>query len=312
MNTPKGYVLAVIACTRNNFIDDAKATGRISAIYAELSALKDPFEANIFVLLCEALQCKKLSQAEIEPILDKFSLIFSHDVKRINLFCFPYAGGMASMYKDWNSYFPNYITVKSVEYPGRGGKDQNQCMRNLNELLDHLENELLPKLRGDFIFFGHSLGAIVSFELACRIKLKHGISPKCLFLSSCPPPTKIMTIASISQLNDHDFIKKVESLNGIPKELIEDPIFLHSFLPVLRNDFGLLDEYVADLSVKCDIPIIVYGGVEDPHVNPEELREWAQLTTNGSSLHFFPGDHFYIRKPDELLKNLMTQVRRYV
>lgn len=312
MNTPKGYALAVIVCTRNNFFGDTKATKRISAIYTELKGLKDPFATNISALIREALLCKKLPKVEIESILDKFSLIFSHDLKQINLFCFPYAGGMASMYKDWISYFPNHLTIKSVEYPGRGCKAQNQCMQNLDELLNHLENELLPKLRSDFAFFGHSLGAIVSFELACRIKLKHGLSPKCLFLSSCPPPKKIMTIASISQLNDQDFIKKVESLNGIPKELIKDPIFLHSFLPILRNDFGLLDEYIADPSVKCDIPIVVYGGIEDPHVNPDDMREWAQLTTNESSLCLFPGDHFYIRKPNELFKNLMTQVRRYV
>lgn len=312
MSTPKEYALAAIACTRNNFFGDTKATRRISAIYAELLALKNSFAPNVHALLCEALECKQLPEMETESIIDKFSSLFSRDVKLINLYCFPYAGGMANMYKDWISYSPTYLAIKPVEYPGRGNKAQSQCIPNLNELLDHLEKELLPKLNGDFAFFGHSLGAIVSFELACRIKFKHGISPKCLFLSSCPPPGKIMTIASISQLNDYDFLKKIESLNGMPKELMADPSFLHSFLPILRNDFGLLDEYIADPSIKCDFPIIVYGGTEDPHVDPEDMKEWALHTTNDSSVHLFHGDHFYIRKPHDLLGNIISQVKRYV
>lgn len=313
MKTLKEYSLAIIASTRNNFTEDVKASERISSIYTELRTINDFVSPEVvYALLIEALEIKRVPVEEKESKLKEFAKTFSLKHSPFQLYCFPYAGGVASIYKDWGSYLPSNISVTSLEYPGRGEKFHQKCIQKLPELLDHLEEEILPKLQGNFAFFGHSLGALVSFELAKRFKLKYDLEPICLFLSACPPPLKIMTVASISHLNDQDFISKVESLNGLPKELATDSEFINSFLPVLRNDFALLDDYRSDQNYKAAFPIVVYTGREDPHVTAEDMKAWSHETTMEFSMHLFSGDHFYIRKPEDLLQNLKTQVEQYV
>lgn len=312
MLNPKDYALALIASSRNNFAGNKSFSDRISNLCNEIKNLNHSAKSEaVYSLLAEALEVKQLPLTEKNEKLDRFAKIYALNQQKIDLFCFPYAGGMANFYKEWSNFLPKIISVKPIEYPGRGTKSKQLCLQRLCQLLDVLEKEITPKIQGPFAFFGHSLGSIVSYELAKRLKMTISRIPICLFLSACPPPRKVMSITSINRLDDSHFIKEVESLNGIPRELVSDPEFLTSFLPIIRADFGLLDDYQPDLKDKIDSPITVFGGEQDPFVNAEDLQSWSNETTGSTSMHVFPGDHFYLRSPQDLLKNITAQIQNY-
>src|SRR5580693_7148326 len=102
---------------------------------------------------------------------------------RLRLFCFPYAGGSAAVYREWARYLPSPVEVVPIEYPGRGGRLSEPAFKVLPELLEALHPEIVPLLDIPFAFFGHSMGASVAFELSRILRKQNGILPKHLFVS---------------------------------------------------------------------------------------------------------------------------------
>src|SRR5829696_8371584 len=104
------------------------------------------------------------------------------------LFCFPYAGGAASIYRDWGNKLPSSIEVHSVQLPGHGNRLREPLFKRVQPLVESTAQELMPYLEGSFAFFGHSMGAIISFELAQLLRRKNKPGPSDLFLSGRPSP----------------------------------------------------------------------------------------------------------------------------
>ena len=288
--------LTILATTKNYNSGDESSAFRIIQIYQKLKQEKTLSAEEVELLLREALTLKKTPEKEIE------SLLFS---QHISLFCFPYAGGSASFYKNWSSELPHAIKVVGMEYPGRGEKENETLLKVFDVLLSHLEKEILSKIKGPFAFFGHSLGAIIAFELARLLQDKHGLQPAALFLSGCPSPDIISLFSSMNEMKDESFIQSLEDLNGTPQGLMELAEFREFFLPILRADFSLLDSYVpAQMRVK--FPLVIFGGKQDPKVNIEDLSKWSFWTESSMSLIKLEGDHFFIRQP-KLVLNVIAE-----
>lgn len=282
--------LAILATTQNYNSSDKNASSRVIQIYQKLKMDKMLPDYEVEMLLREALKLKKTPEKEIESLLSP----------PITLFCFPYAGGSSSLYENWGAQLPRSIKVIGMEYPGRGSKGKEAFIKTLDSLLSHFEIEVLSKIKGPFAFFGHSLGAIVAFELACLLQEKQRLNPISLFLSGCPAPDKIVSLSSLSQMEDKEFIQALESLKGTPQELLGTVEFKEMFLPILRADFSLLDTYIpGQKRIKC--PLVILGGKQDFTVDIQDLPQWAFWTESNISLVELEGDHFFIRKQKPVL-----------
>ncbi|MBP2654772.1 MAG: Oleoyl-(acyl-carrier-protein) hydrolase [Firmicutes bacterium] len=212
---------------------------------------------------------------------------------RLRLFCFPYAGGSASVFREWLDSFPPEVDVCPVQYPGREKRMAEVQFTLMEPLIDALVKGLLPEINIPFAFFGHSLGALISFELALRLQ-KRGINPIRLFISSYRAPVIAKRKSPMHLLPDAEFVERLRKYNGTPEAVLSNCELMRVLLPTLRADFALHETYVYSSGARLSCPISTYGGIEDPEVNYNDLKLWEAQTTQSFKLKMFPGDHFYI------------------
>jgi surfactin synthase thioesterase subunit len=220
---------------------------------------------------------------------------------RVRLFCFPYAGGGATIYRNWASALPASVEVLPVQLPGRGRRLGEPAFTSVDELVPALSQALLPYFDLPFVFFGHSMGATISFELACHLRREHGLEPQHLFVSGRRAPRVPNSNPSTHDLPDDEFIQALRDLNGTPKEVTEHPELMELMLPLLRADFALCETYTHKPAGPLQCPLSVYGGTQDVDVAREQLEAWREVTTGAFSLRIFPGDHFFLTSAEPLL-----------
>jgi medium-chain acyl-[acyl-carrier-protein] hydrolase len=230
----------------------------------------------------------------------------------MRLICFPYAGGGASVFRSWaDSEFLADVEVSTVQLPGRESRITEPPVGDLRRLVHMLCEALEPYLDRPFVFFGHSIGALVSFELARVLRRKRGIEPSHLFVSGCPAP-HLPDLERICDLHDEEFLERLGRFNGTPPEVLNHPELMQLMLPALRADFSLRDRYVYREEPPLNCPIIAFGGMSDQHVNGVLLGSWRQHTRERFQLWLFQGDHFFIRSAQEpLLEVLSSALSRY-
>jgi len=154
------------------------------------------------------------------------------------------------------------------------------------------------ELEHPFAFYGHSMGALIGFELSRECYRRYNVGPLQLFVSGRGPKGR-NTGSPIFTLPDDDFVAELRRLNGTPKELLANPETRDLFLPVLRADFKVIGtyEYLPDKLLPC--PITAYGGLQDKDVPIESLRAWEKETSAACMVRMLPGDHFFILDSDK-------------
>jgi medium-chain acyl-[acyl-carrier-protein] hydrolase len=214
---------------------------------------------------------------------------------RLRLFCFPYAGAGSSMFNRWFNGVPN-VELYLVHLPGRDRRIREPLHDRLFPLVDYLTEGLLPYLDKPFAFFGHSMGGLLSFEVARQLRRLHAPQPMRLFISARRPPQKHDPHTHLYQLPGNEFLKATEDLYGaLPEVIKQDPEMLKLFLTIMRADLTILGTYQYVEESPLDCSISVYGGLQDKSVAPDELEDWRALTSSSFARTMFPGDHYYIQ-----------------
>ena len=216
---------------------------------------------------------------------------------RLRLFCFPYAGAGAVIFRTWSDDLPGDVEVCPVQLPGRGTRLMEPPFTQLPPLVEALAEALVPLLDKPFAFFGHSLGALVSFELARRLRSQYGVHPARLFVSASRAPQVPHRGPPAHTLPEKDFLAELQRLNGTPSELLEHEELMEIMLPLLRADFAVYETYVYSTELPLNCPISAFGGLQDRNVNNSDLEAWRAQTSGSFSLRMFPGDHFFLRQP---------------
>lgn len=228
----------------------------------------------------------------------------------LRLFCFPYAGGSATIFRTWQSALPPEVEVCPVQLPGRGRRLAEAAYTDVYTLVQALAPALFPFLDKPFAFFGHSMGASISFELARYLNREHHLSPRHLFVSGRRAPHIPASHALTYNLPDAEFLVALRDLKGTPHEALEHPDLMELMLPLLRADFELSETYTYVDGPLLDCPLSIYGGLEDDDVLREHLEAWGKLTTGSVSLKMFPGDHFFLNTaPTPLLRTLSQELK---
>lgn len=209
---------------------------------------------------------------------------------RGRVFAFAHAGGGASFFRPWAAAMPDGVELCAIQLPGREQRFAEPCFGRLGPLLDELVPALTPFLDRRFALFGHSLGALVAFEVARRL----GDVPLVGLAASAFRAPHLPAERTLSALPDGEFLAEIARLGGTPPELLGDPELMETMLPALRGDFVLAESYRHDPGARLAVPIVAMGGAADPWVGAEALGGWAAHTGTGFRLRLFRGGHFYL------------------
>jgi medium-chain acyl-[acyl-carrier-protein] hydrolase len=229
------------------------------------------------------------------------------------LYCFPYSGGFASsIYLKWCAHLSAHgINVCPIEYPGRGLKHAQELKYHLNDLLESIYQEIDPK--APYAFFGHSLGALVAFEMARLLRRKKKELPKILFLSGRPAAHLKNGRFLKYSLSDEHLINELHILNGIPDKVLNDKRLINQLMPIIRADFAVNDTYTYIYEKPLDIIMCLYGGSNDPEASIIDIKSWKDLTTNECLISVFDGDHFFVNShSEELLNSIVKNCSSYL
>jgi medium-chain acyl-[acyl-carrier-protein] hydrolase len=220
------------------------------------------------------------------------------------LFCFPYAGGSAQVFRGWQRHFAPQAALSLAHLPGRAARIGERPFKKYTPLVNALADAIIPELPPAFAFWGHSMGALISFGLARELRRRGQPVPIALFLSGRGAPQIPDPDPPVFSLPDPEFIAELRRLNGTPRELLDSSELKEFFLPTIRADFELVETYEYEPEPPLTCNICAYGGLQDAHVPAVNLKEWQKQTSGPFKARMFPGDHFYIHTSDDLLHAL--------
>lgn len=230
----------------------------------------------------------------------------STDEEALRLFCFPHAGGGASSFRDWVGALAPEIEVLPIQLPGRETRFLEEPYHHLTPLLDDLLLALQPYLDRPFAFFGHSLGALMAFELTRKLR-DAGQMPQQLFVSGYGAPHLPVKLPPMHHLDDAQFAQALQKLDTVPTAVLENEELFELLLPALRTDFSVFEQYefVEEMPINC--PLTMIGGINDPLVTLESLAAWAAHTTLQGEVHLLEGDHFYLQEQQTAVWQIVRQ-----
>lgn len=215
---------------------------------------------------------------------------------KVRLFCFSHAGGSAAEYLPWQASLAPAIELCALQLPGRGMRMGEPALADLSTVLEGLVGAIEDSDDGlPYAFFGHSLGALLAFEVARLLRERRLRLPVHLFASACNSPSGCRLEPALHRLSDTELLAHLHTYNGTPKALLANTELLELLLPTVRADFSLVGNYRYQPKAALAVPITVLTGRDDPHVRLDDLLGWAEQTTVGCDLHWFDGDHFFIR-----------------
>jgi medium-chain acyl-[acyl-carrier-protein] hydrolase len=214
------------------------------------------------------------------------------------------------VFRTWSDGLPADVEVCPIQFPGRGTRLTEPPFSQISLLVEALTETLLPLLDKPFALFGHSVGSLVIFELARRLRADHQVRPVRLFVSAGPAPQIPHRGRSIHGLPEREFATELNRLNGTPAELLNHDELMEIVLPSLRADFALYESYQYSPGPPLNCPISTFGGLSDQKVSHSDLEAWREQTSLSFSIRMFPGDHFFLKTTQPLLLRALAQELR--
>lgn len=219
---------------------------------------------------------------------------------RCRLVCLPHAGAGASTYFGWGRLLEaDGIEARAVQYPGRETRLAEATIADGPAMLQALA-EAWPAISGSgpCALYGHSMGAMLGYELAVELARRGAPhQPRHLFLSACNPPHLPLRVPRLHELPDAEMFAALQKRYGnLPAELLADRTFLELIAPAIRADFAIVSNYTWAGHAPLEVPLTILGGTEDPETTPAELAEWSRHTRASCRVQLLPGDHFFNQK----------------
>jgi medium-chain acyl-[acyl-carrier-protein] hydrolase len=224
----------------------------------------------------------------------------ANEQARLRLFCFPYAGGGASLFRAWLDALPPEVELCGIQLPGRETRLREPAYTRLVPLIQELAEAIIPYLDRPFAFYGHSMGALISFELARQLRRVHNRHPVGLYLAAYRAPQLPNPNIRIHHLPEEMF-KVVLRAEGIPETILQNRELMQAMLPTLRADFELCDTYEYKEEAPLACPFLIFGGQDDVRVNLADLELWPVHSSTQSHLSVMPGSHFFLHSAQDLL-----------
>jgi surfactin synthase thioesterase subunit len=211
----------------------------------------------------------------------------------VPLVCFPHAGGSASYFRPLSVALGSHPRLLALQYPGRQDRQHDRLLSSIDELADEAYTALEPVMGGPVAFFGHSMGALVAYEVAFRMKERRGAAPATLFVSGRRAPSRYRD-ERVHLGGDAALIDELKRLSGTDLRVLQDEEMLRRVLSAMRSDYRAIETYRHRPGLRLDCPVVVLTGDSDPKVEIDEAKAWSEHTTGESEVCTFPGGHFYL------------------
>jgi medium-chain acyl-[acyl-carrier-protein] hydrolase len=213
---------------------------------------------------------------------------------RARLICFPHAGGSPIGFWPWSAAFPPDIEVATALLPGRSKRRNEPPFTRMPPLVAALEEGLAPLLDVPFALFGHSMGAIVAFELIRALRRRGSPLPVHLFVAAYGAPSLGRPFARMHDLPEPELLAELARIGGTPKSVLDEPYARDAIVPLLRADFAVMETWIYAPEAPLPVPITAFGGSDDLAAPRARLEAWRAESARGFGLRTFPGDHFFV------------------
>lgn len=229
------------------------------------------------------------------------------DDSAVRLLCLPHAGGSASFFFPVSRALSPRIEVLAAQYPGRQDRRLEPCLESIAELADRL----LPLLVDEWddkplALFGHSMGALLAFELAGLLEQQAGIVPVMLFASGRRAPSRLRPEDDVHMLGDEALLSDIKQLAGTDSRVLGDDEVLRMVLPAIRSDYRITELYRPERVHRVSCPVMALVGDNDPKAELDDAHAWQDHTSGAFTMEVFPGGHFYLT---EQAPRLITRIK---
>jgi medium-chain acyl-[acyl-carrier-protein] hydrolase len=210
------------------------------------------------------------------------------------------------VFRSWQKQMAPAIEVFPIQLPGRGGRATDPLATRMPELADAATEAVTAYIDRPFAFFGHSMGGLLSFEVAHRLRDRHGVEPAHMFISGRRAPERPRTPV-IHTLSHDELVARLKAMNGTPAEVLEHPELLELIVPIFRADVEVLETYELPSRPPLSCPVTAMGGLSDVDVKSDDLEAWRKYSTGRFNLRMFEGDHFYLLQPGDLIVSTLQR-----
>lgn len=219
------------------------------------------------------------------------------------LFCIPFAGGGASAFRTWQAALPPGVELCAVQPPGRESRFRETPLRDLDALVAQLGAAMVERLDRPYAIFGHSLGALVAFELTRWLRRQGKPLPRHLFLSGRRSASMPIGRRPFHDLPDDELLEEIRRMRGTDDGLLENRELMALVLPSMRADFAVHDTYRYQAEPPLPVPFSVFGGLDDITTPVDSVAGWSEHTSRGADVRLFKGGHFFINDArDDVLR----------
>ncbi|WP_294913350.1 thioesterase II family protein [uncultured Gilliamella sp.] len=226
--------------------------------------------------------------------------------------CLPHAGGCASFFKRWPITLPSSIELVAIQYPGREERLAEPLINNMDELINGLIAALIQQrlLDKPYLLFGHSMGGYVVYELCLALRARNLPNPYQLVISASEAPSH-KNSSTLHLETDEVILDEIEKLNGMPFSLATHPELAQMLLPIIRNDYQLIESWQPKINPHpFDIPISIFVALQDTELTEAQALAWEKQTTQHFHCEHFQGNHFYLIKEQAKVIQALVKIAK--
>lgn len=214
-------------------------------------------------------------------------------MNRYKIICFSFAGGSKYSFHAIKSLLPDHLEMVVLEYPGRGTLMTAPLLKDVDQLVDVLLEQMRPHLASPYLIYGHSMGGLIAWKMALKLRQELLRLPDGLFLTGCRAPSTWENKKPLHNLPYDELVVELKTMGGIPKEVLEDDDTMRFFEPILRADFEVVASYEYEEEAALPIPFKVMVGTEE-ELELDEAKAWQQESSLPLDFQALSGGHFFI------------------
>ncbi len=226
---------------------------------------------------------------------------------KVLLFCFPYAGGGSQFYTKWQNMLAPNVQVCPVFLPGRERRIREPLRNDMMALIDELTDVIAPYTGQPYAFFGHSMGALISYLLAAALIRKGFAAPQQLFLSARGCISAEAMRSKVSAIGFEAYLDSILGMSSLTEQVLNNQALSKLFLPIFRADVQLCADWRDDGIEKLPISMTIFYGDDDNSINMDSLHAWQNKTSKGFDMKMLPGQHLFVLEQAQAI----TQVINY-
>lgn len=224
----------------------------------------------------------------------------------VRLYCLPHAGGSASAYRSWVGRIDG-VAVCPLQPPGRESRLKDAPHVRMEPMVAEITDVILSQDTMPYALYGHSLGALIGFEVVREIRRRGGAAPVHFFASGCPAPDYRESTKPVSAMTDAQVVDLLRKLGGTPEWVLADQSVLAMILRPFRADFSVKETYEYQPEPPLSTPITVIAGTDDPRAGIETMADWREQTTAPYRLHTVTGGHFAVLERPEVTHKIIAE-----